>query len=222
MLLVTKIIKAKEDLMKKTFICLFSVILLFSVLCACAKDSQSADAGAVESLEARIAQLEQLLASEDAADKESISALLSELNSLTNSTDTSDTDSDTGATDKSDSPGFKYVVNGNKATITGYVGEQTNLVIPATVDGYKVVAIDDSAFEGLHIKSVIISDGVETIGWFAFNGCAFLSSVTVPSSVSSIGHDAFGSSGTSLTLYCHADSFAAAYAKSYGITYAII
>lgn len=220
MLLVYKIIKAKEDIMKKTFIFIITILFLFSALCACTSNSSPSDS-AIESLEYRIAELEGLIAS--GGEQNDISELLSQLNSLKGTeTGTNDTDTDTTDTSDDNTPGFKYTLNGNKATITGYSGEQTDIVIPATIDGYRVVAIGDNAFEKLHIKKVIISDGVESIGWFAFNGCAFLSSVTVPSSVSSIGHGAFGASGTSMTIYCHSDSFAVAYAKSYGITYAII
>lgn len=99
-------------------------------------------------------------------------------------------------------------------------GISGNLVIPGTVsDGqavFKVISIAASAFDyNRQITSVSISDGVETIGNWAFAGCmnlnsaiignsvasigefAFndcsLSSVTIPASVAYIGKDAFGS-----------------------------
>ena len=49
-----------------------------------------------------------------------------------------------------------------------------------------------------NIKSVIIENGVTSIGYGAFYGCQSLSSVTIPDSVASIGYDAF-SDCTSLT-----------------------
>lgn len=202
--------------MKKAFIFTFLILFLFAILCACTKDTPSLDILAIESLENRVAALERQLCTSDTSE-DKISDLLSGLNTSTEP-NVSDTDS---TLEKSESVGFKYSIEGSRATITGYTGEQTALVIPATIDGYRVVAIGDSAFKGMHLKSVIVSDGVESIGWFAFEGCAYLTSVTLPKSVISIGHGAFGS-GSSLTLYCHANSFSAAYAKSYGITYAII
>lgn len=99
-------------------------------------------------------------------------------------------------------------------------GISGNLVIPGTVsDGqadFKVISIAANAFDyNRQITSVTISDGIETIGNWAFAGCmnlnsaiignsiasigefAFndcsLSSVTIPASVSYIGKDAFGS-----------------------------
>ena len=41
------------------------------------------------------------------------------------------------------------------------------------------------------IKSVIIEDGITSIGSFAFSGCTNLTSVTIPDSVTSIGNSAF-------------------------------
>ena len=52
------------------------------------------------------------------------------------------------------------------------------------------------------MKTVIISDGVTTIGEHAFDDCTGLTSVTIPDSVTSIGNDAFrGCTGlTSITI----------------------
>ena len=52
------------------------------------------------------------------------------------------------------------------------------------------------------IKSVVISDGVTRIGYYAFSGCSSLTSVTIPHGVTSIGGWAFSgcSSLTSVTI----------------------
>ncbi len=52
------------------------------------------------------------------------------------------------------------------------------------------------------IASVVISDGVASIGTYAFYGCSSLTSITIPSSVTTIGNYAFNycSSLTSLTI----------------------
>ena len=119
--------------------------------------------------------------------------------------------------------GFGYVYHddlsgsedGRGATITGYEGSETNIVIPETVDGYKVTGISWRAFEGntditsvtipssvtvieeaafvgcTSLTSVTISNGVTTIGDYAFSGCTSLATITIPSSVTSIGWGAF-------------------------------
>ena len=55
---------------------------------------------------------------------------------------------------------------------------------------------------GANIKTVVIEDGVTSIGSYAFYNCTGLTSVTIPNSVTSIGNSAFsGCSGlTSVTI----------------------
>ena len=50
---------------------------------------------------------------------------------------------------------------------------------------------NDSPFYNSDIKSVVIGDGVTTIGNYAFYNCTNLSSITIPDSVTTIGSDAF-------------------------------
>lgn len=118
--------------------------------------------------------------------------------------------------------GFKYIVSDGVASITGYDGDQKKIVIPASINGYRVASIADGAFEGSKLTDVIISDGIEYIGWFAFGNCSALKSITIPSSVTSIGYGALGTAEAAPFIYCHADSFALSYAKSYGLSYAVI
>ena len=95
-------------------------------------------------------------------------------------------------------------------------------MIPSEIDGYPVIAIGDSAFSSQTLKSVIVSNGIEKLDWFAFRDCPALISITLPDSVTSIGYSAFAPQSKSFTIYCHNDSFAHKYAKSYGWSYAII
>ena len=112
---------------------------------------------------------------------------------------------------------FTYKIENGGATITGYIGKNTTVIIPSTIDGYTVKAIGDEAFKGSKITSVSIPSTVQSIGWFAFADCSSLTALVVPDSVTSIGYEAFSGS-KSLTVYASAGSYAAKYAKSYGIT----
>ena len=89
-----------------------------------------------------------------------------------------------------------------------YKNEYTgNVVIPSSVtyDGttYNVTSIGYGAFYGCYyLTSVTIPNSVTSIGSYAFNGCSSLLSVTIPNSVMSIASYAFnGCSGlTSVTI----------------------
>ena len=84
----------------------------------------------------------------------------------------------------------------NTATVIGYTGAATELVIPAEVTHedktYKVTAIGTEAFRGNStLTSVIIPEGVTTIEYSAFSGCTSLTSITIPEDVTYIGPFAF-------------------------------
>ena len=76
--------------------------------------------------------------------------------------------------------------------------KDTNIVIPKTHNKEPVTAIASDAFKGTNIESVVIPEGVTSIGREAFSGCASLTSVTLPSSLTDIESGAF-SYCTSLT-----------------------
>ncbi len=78
-----------------------------------------------------------------------------------------------------------------EAIITGYTGSGGDIVIPSSINGYKVVKIEDGAFVAKNITSVSIPASVETIGNEAFAGCLDLVSVTLSEGLQSIGAGAF-------------------------------
>ena len=76
-----------------------------------------------------------------------------------------------------------------EVVITGHSGGHTSLLIPAEIEGHKVIGISSGAFENnKKIKRVRI-EGVD-VGQGAFLGCKNLSEVQIDS-VSKIGEDAF-------------------------------
>lgn len=84
--------------------------------------------------------------------------------------------------------------------VTGYSGSDSNLTIPASIDGKKVSEIGDSAFAGLLcLKTVRVPEGVTHIGNYAFECCSLLKKIYFPASLHSIGDGAFSGCG-SLTL----------------------
>ena len=87
---------------------------------------------------------------------------------------------------------YTYSVTDGKATVTGYTGEDSEVIIPSTLGGYPVTAIGNSAFSECYEPiSVVIPEGVVTIGNSAFDSCYRLASVTIPEGVTTIGRNAF-------------------------------
>ena len=88
---------------------------------------------------------------------------------------------------------YTYSVTDGKATITGYTGSAATLTIPSTLGGYPVISLDKNSFYNCYsLASVTIPSSVTSIGDCAFEDCNSLASVTIPNSVTSIGNDAFG------------------------------
>ena len=236
---------------KKTTIVLFSILLLSTtVFNACNAtdsflDNDSSSNGSVvteeptyeemiRELEDKIIELQQSQYISDAEHQQELKKLQAQLAELKGTAsspssdpeedhDSSSADSDSGSSSDADTTSlFLYKKDGSNATITGYTGTESHIVIPSSIDGYKVTMIGDSAFSSTTLKSVIISNGIEKIDWFAFNGCTALVSVTIPKSVTSIGYSAFSPQSSTFTIYCHNDSFAHKYARSYGWSYSLI
>ena len=71
---------------------------------------------------------------------------------------------------------YMFSEKDNQITIDRYIGSDTEVIIPDKIDGKKVVAIGGAAFNYISTKitSVVISDNVEIIKDFAFDGCSDL------------------------------------------------
>ena len=88
--------------------------------------------------------------------------------------------------------GLAYQVTKGECYITGRGTETgSTLVIPATINGYKVKGIKETAFYNGTFTSVTIENGVEEIGTSAFGNCGKLTKITLPDSIKEIGEDAF-------------------------------
>lgn len=113
---------------------------------------------------------------------------------------------------------FHYVVENGAAVIMGYEGGAALVHIPTTLDGYPVKKIGQRAFEGNQsLAAVVVPEGITEIDWFAFYNCIALQEISLPQSLSVLGHAVFDGCAD-LTVVCTARSYADEYARSYGIT----
>jgi len=76
------------------------------------------------------------------------------------------------------------------ASITGYNGTNTDLVIPPSINGLEIVEITDEAFKGREFTSVIIEGDIKRIGSKSFNE-TILNSITFSGNVDLIDSNAF-------------------------------
>lgn len=96
--------------------------------------------------------------------------------------------------------GLKFFV-GSSASLITYTGTDTDVIVPAVVEGKNVTVVLDSAFsDRTDITSVVLPRTVTYIGIKAFAGCSSLKSVTGTDRVGEIGDEAFMGC-TSLTSF---------------------
>jgi hypothetical protein len=104
---------------------------------------------------------------------------------------------------------FEYTISNNQAIVSAYIGPGGFVTIPSSVTvtdtgvSYPVVGIKSNAFWGFDsLFSITIPSSVTSIGDSAFAFCSSLTYVTIPSSVTSIaGYAFYGcSSLTSVTI----------------------
>jgi hypothetical protein len=93
---------------------------------------------------------------------------------------------------------WEYLVSRNEITITKYIGNNAEIVIPNSINGLPVRTIQStspptSGFKGLNnqVASVVISEGITSIGFYAFAACTNITSITIPNTVKNIGTSAF-------------------------------
>lgn len=87
----------------------------------------------------------------------------------------------------------QFEFNADTNTITKYIGDSADVVIPSFIDGVAVQHIGTDTFSHYDttiLSSVVFSEGVQTIGYEAFRGNN-LTSITTPGSLRNIGDYAF-------------------------------
>ena len=90
-----------------------------------------------------------------------------------------------------------YIVENGEATVTGFngTGHERELSVPSVLGGFPVTAIGDEVFLYTYLTNVTVPDGVKSIGNRVFAGCSILNTVTLPDSLIHIGDHAFEWSG---------------------------
>jgi hypothetical protein len=84
--------------------------------------------------------------------------------------------------------------------VTGYAGDDLDVIIPSNINGKQVIGVGAKAFAGLNLNNVTIPEGITTIRDSAFSNNS-LTSVTFPSSLTTIGDSAFSNNTlTSVTF----------------------
>lgn len=115
----------------------------------------------------------------------------------------------------SSSPESDFKVNVTGETITEYIGNDIEVVIPTEIYGEKITTVGNSAFQnkeiikvtipigitdiknwafsGSKLRKIDIPNTIKTIGKNAFNNCQGLKEIVLPNSLSEIGDAAFSS-----------------------------
>lgn len=82
--------------------------------------------------------------------------------------------------------------DGVSCTVTKYAGTDTEIVIPAEMNGYKVQELGTDLFSGkTTITSVTVPEGVTVIGRNVFSGCTKLTQISLPETLDWIKYRAF-------------------------------
>jgi hypothetical protein len=80
---------------------------------------------------------------------------------------------------------------GKGVVIAEYLGDKFVVRIPPRIQDIPVTAIGNGAFRGKPVTSVTMPSSVTTIGHTAFEGCIGLAGITIPNNVTSLGSEAF-------------------------------
>ena len=84
------------------------------------------------------------------------------------------------------------VLDDGTVEITKYKGADTEVVIPAEIDGKTVTSIGGYAFYNcINVKHITLPDSITFIGRSAFDSCSKLENFEIPKNVTTIGNGAF-------------------------------
>ncbi len=88
---------------------------------------------------------------------------------------------------------WEYSVNNGQATLTAYLGSDSEVTTPAELDGCPVTALSRTFYQNNTITKVVVSEGVESMGDFlcTFESCSNLVEVQLPQSLKALNGGVF-------------------------------
>ncbi len=86
---------------------------------------------------------------------------------------------------------FTYTLSDGGCAITGYTGNDPDIVVPNRIEGVFVTDIAANAFANQTMQSIALPAMLRTIGDAAFSNCDGLTAVDIPVYVTAIGNSAF-------------------------------
>ncbi len=95
---------------------------------------------------------------------------------------------------QNDASDFETMSASNGVIITGYKGTSSNVVIPDTIGGKKVISIANGAFTGSDVTRVVLSKNTTMVENGAFQNCKKLESFVMFDSVTAISDSSFSGS----------------------------
>ena len=100
---------------------------------------------------------------------------------------------------------YEYTVGDASVTITKYKGTDTEVSIPAVIEGKMVTVIGQNAFSNnTALTKAVIPEGVTELGIDAFLGCVNLTEITFPTTLRILGSNALRYCGSNSTkTFCY-------------------
>lgn len=121
--------------------------------------------------------------------------------------------------------GFEYQLRKDGTiAISKYYGNAGSVVIPSEINGIAVTEISNNAFYGSKtLKTLVIPEGVHTLGNAVFRGCDNFEKITIPDSVMNLHINIFDNSGanklTLKTIIGKTGSAAQTFAQEYNVKF---
>ncbi len=91
---------------------------------------------------------------------------------------------------KNEDFGF-FIIENKELMVTEYLGSDTDIKIPESLDNYKVTVIGHSVFNGKNITSVEIPDTIVEIQDYAFSSNQDLKNIKLPKNLKTLGSNVF-------------------------------